>query len=249
MAPRGRRPPAPRPLPPNEPRMSFSPKLQLRCIRNKRRAFAMACLGAALYAGAAAADPPASVTAASQSLASGLPAPAGDPPPSDLWQRSQLLGDLGGLRPALAEYGINLDISETSEVFGNPTGGIRHGVEYEGLTKAALTLDTSKAFGWQGGTLYASAQQIHGRSPAADNLNALQTLSNIAASRTTRLWELWCDQKLPGTAFDVRIGQIAADQEFIVDDYSGVFINAMMGWPAFPSIDLYAGGPAYPLSS
>jgi porin len=169
--------------------------------------------------------------------------------PTGLWQRSQLLGDMGGLRPALAQYGIGLAISETSEVLGNLTGGVHRGFEYDGLTRMALTLDTEKAFGWQGGTFYASALQIHGRNLSADNLDVLQTISNIEADRATRLWELWFDQKLPGTPLDVRFGQQSADQEFIVDDYSAVFINAMMGWPALPSNDLYAGGPAYPLSS
>jgi porin len=30
---------------------------------------------------------------------------------------------------------------------------------------------------------------------------------------------------------------------------SGLFLNTMMGWPMVPSADLFAGGPAYPLSS
>ena len=30
---------------------------------------------------------------------------------------------------------------------------------------------------------------------------------------------------------------------------SALFVNTMMGWPMVPSADLYAGGPAYPLSS
>jgi porin len=47
----------------------------------------------------------------------------------------------------------------------------------------------------------------------------------------------------------VKIGQQAIDQEFITSQYSGLFINTMMGWPMVPSADLYAGGPAYPLSS
>ena len=48
---------------------------------------------------------------------------------------------------------------------------------------------------------------------------------------------------------DLKIGQQSLDQEFIGSQYSGLFINTMMGWPLIPSVDLYAGGPAYPLSS
>lgn len=48
---------------------------------------------------------------------------------------------------------------------------------------------------------------------------------------------------------DVKVGQQSLDQEFIGSSYSGLFINTAMGWPLVPSVGLYAGGPAYPLSS
>ena len=94
-----------------------------------------------------------------------------------------------------------------------------------------------------------SAFQIHGRNLAADNLLNLQTNSGIEANRSTRLWELWYQQAFFGGRMDVKVGQQSLDQEFIGSSYSGLFINTMMGWPLIPSVDLYAGGPAYPLSS
>lgn len=90
---------------------------------------------------------------------------------------------------------------------------------------------------------------IHGRDLTMDNRHILQTASNIDAERTTRLWELWYQQKLFNDTVDVKLGQQSADQEFMVSQFSALFINAMMGWPALPSLDLDAGGPAYPLSS
>jgi porin len=47
----------------------------------------------------------------------------------------------------------------------------------------------------------------------------------------------------------VKLGQQSIDQEFITSTGSGLFLNTAMGWPVLPSADLYAGGPAYPLSS
>ncbi len=161
-----------------------------------------------------------------------------------------LFGDLGGLRPALARYGMTLDLSETGEVLGNITGGRRRGFVYDGVTKMKLKIDTDKAFGWSGGQFHVSALQIHGRNLSADNLDVLQTVSSIGADRATRLWQLWYRQDFLDGKVQLKIGQQAADQEFIVDEYASVlFINAMMGWPALPSSDLYAGGPDYPLSS
>ncbi len=156
---------------------------------------------------------------------------------------------MGGLRPALAALGISLGMQEQSEVLGNVTGGVRRGAEYDGLTTLSLGLDTAKAFGWDGGTFDVSAFQIHGRDLTTDNLRALQTVSDIEAARATRLWELWYQQTMFGGAADVKVGQQSADQEFLVSQFSTLFFNAALGWPALPSADLYAGGPAYPLSS
>jgi porin len=160
-----------------------------------------------------------------------------------------LLGDIGGLRPLLGTHGITFSLSEKGEIFGNLTGGIHQGFEYAGLTTMALSLDTEKAFGWRGGTFHASAFQIHGRNLSADNLAVLQLASNIDANRSTRLWELWYQQALPGLNADVKLGQQSVDQEFLTSDYAGLFINAMNGWPELPSSALYAGGPVYPLSA
>jgi porin len=163
---------------------------------------------------------------------------------------SNLLGDMWGLRTSLAKYGISLAVSETSEVLGNVTGGIRRGFEYDGLTQMALQLDTEQAFGWYGGTFRASALQIHGRNLSADNLGSLQTASGIEADDGGRLWELWYQQKfLSEDRLDVKIGQQSLDQEFIVSQNALLFINTAYGWPIVPTEDLPGGGPAYPLSA
>lgn len=183
--------------------------------------------------------------------------PAIAPPPQDptfttglfASSRSTLLGDAGGLRTLLGHYGLTIGVTETSEVLGNVSGGARQGFEYEGLTTATLQLDTLRAFGVPGGLFNASALQIHGRNLSADNLLTLQTASGIEASRATRLWELWYQQSFMNGAFDIKIGQQSIDQEFIASQSSSLFVNTMMGWPLVPSYDLYAGGPAYPLSS
>jgi porin len=169
---------------------------------------------------------------------------------SGLARTNFLLGNMGGLRPFLAQYGISLALQETSEVFGNVSGGFHQGFDYDGLTQMALQLDTNRAFGWYGGLFNASALQVHGRSLSADNLGTLQTASGIEADRATRLWELWYDQKfLEEDRGDIRIGQQSLDQEFIVSQNASYFVNTMFGWPMVPSADLPGGGPAYPLSA
>jgi porin len=183
-------------------------------------------------------------------MAQGTPPPSAEPDfTTGLWTRSNLLGDAGGLRSSLWNYGITFGIQDTNEVWGNPSGGIQRGSAYDGLTLMSIGLDTQRAFGWQGGTFNISAFQIRGQNISTNNLLNLQTVSGILAAPTTRLWEVWYQQSFLDGRMDVKLGQQSIDQEFITSQYSSLFLNTMMGWPMVPSADLYAGGPAYPLSS
>jgi porin len=165
------------------------------------------------------------------------------------WERSNLLGDMGGLRPALGRFGISLGLTETSEILGNPTGGRKTGVIYEGATELSLGIDLGKAVGLQGGLLNVSAFQIHGRGLSTNNIDNLQVVSTIEADRATRLFEAWYQQSFLGGKLDIRLGQLAADQEFTITQYGALFVNGSFGWPTLPAVDLPAGGPSYPLAT
>ena len=164
------------------------------------------------------------------------------------WQNQNLLGDMGGLRPALAKYGVQLTILENVETFGNVSGGVKQGFETDGLTTVTLQMDTEKAFGLKGGTLNVSGLQYWGGDLSATNLLVLQTLTDIEAPVGVRLWELWYQQKF-GDKFDIKIGEQSLDEEFtIAPTANAFFLSAMSGWPGVPTIDLPGGGPAYPLA-
>jgi porin len=164
-------------------------------------------------------------------------------------KRDKLLGDMGGLRTLLGRYGVTLTLTDQSDVLGNVSGGIDKGATYSAVTTLTLQMDTQKAFGWDGGTINVSGLQIRGRSLSQFYLANLQTASGITAEPTTRLMEVWFQQAFAGGRYDIRLGQQAIDQEFILSKESALFLNTAMGWPALPSADLFAGGPAFPLSS
>lgn len=166
-----------------------------------------------------------------------------------LWTRSNLLGDAGGVRSGLGNLGITIGIQDINEVWGNVSGGVQRGAAYDGVTLLGVGLDTQRAFGWDGGTFNVTAWNIRGRNIATDNLLSLQTPSGILAADTTRFWEIWFQQSFLDGRFDVKLGQQSLDQEFMTSQSAALFVNTAMGWPVLPSANLYAGGPAYPLSS
>ncbi|MDD2877564.1 MAG: carbohydrate porin [Acidiphilium sp.] len=166
-----------------------------------------------------------------------------------IWSRGNLLGTMGGLRTTLGNDGITLNAQDSETLLGNVAGGIKQGATMQGLTTVTLQIDTGKAFNIPNGTFNVSALQIHGRSLSPYYLDDLQTASGTEAEDSTRLWELWYDQGFDFGRADFKIGQQSIDQEFMVSKYSALFVNTMAGWPLVPSDDLYAGGPAYPLSA
>lgn len=170
------------------------------------------------------------------------------PAPTGFWDRSNLFGDMGGLRPWLGNYGVTLSIQESSDVFGNFTGGVKRGAVYNGTAQFGLSVDTSKAFGLSGGQFFVDALQIQGYGISGENLDVLQTTNGFEANPGTRLWELWYQQSF-GDKFDVKVGQQSLDTEYMISQYGSLFANAMFSWPALPSYDMPGGGPVYPLSS
>ena len=219
---------------------------------NGPQAAILAVIGLALLAHPAQADdqamPGASTAAGATSPGN---QPSGEKPTwaGDLATRSNLLGDIGGVRPLFDRYGISFGLNETTEGLGNPTGGVKRGAIIEGLTQISIGIDLAKALSLQGGLFNVSAFQIHGRGLSFEDVRNLNVISSIEADPSTRLNELWFQQSLFNEKFDVKVGQQSADLEFITSEYEDLFINSGFGWPTLPAADLPSGGPAYPLAT
>lgn len=156
--------------------------------------------------------------------------------------------DPAGKRKRLAQHGITYGSIYTSEVLGNLSGGVRRGALYEGKLEGFIAADLEKLAGLSGLRFFANAFQIHHTSgPRDQHFESLITISNIEATPTTRLSELWLEQKLFDDRFSIRFGQLAADAEFFISDVSQLFISS--DWPTITGVNLPSGGPAYPLAT
>jgi porin len=80
----------------------------------------------------------------------------------DLWSRSFLTGDWGGLRSTLAKNGVQLEI-ETMHVFQDvSSGGVNQTGRYSGTADITLKLDSQKLGLWPGGFLLVHAEAAFG---------------------------------------------------------------------------------------
>lgn len=155
---------------------------------------------------------------------------------------------LGLLPNPFEKYGVKFAATYIGETLGNVSGGLKQGAIYEGRLNLAVDVDLQKLMGWRELSFHANMFQIHGDGLSRSNLQNFLVASGIEALPSTRLYEIWFEQKW-GDTLSLRAGQLAADTEFMNAKYTDVFTNASLGWPAITSVNLPSGGPSPPLAA
>src|SRR6185437_12343297 len=103
--------------------------------------------------------------------------------------------------------------------------------------------------GWNGATTHVTVYQIHdGGFNVEQNVGSIADPSNIDALPTTRLFTAWFEQSF-NDRFSLRVGQLAADDEFILSPTAGGLINGTFGWADMFAANMLNGGPAFPLAT
>jgi porin len=155
------------------------------------------------------------------------------------------------------DAGIEYTLKYINEVLDVMSGGINRRASYEGRLEFSVDQDF-ETLGLPGVKTHFTIFQIHGTpNNAAANVGSIADPSNIDALRTTRLFTAWVqygapekstDPKKPSDRFSIRVGQLAADDEFITSPTAGGLINGTFGWAGILAANIRNGGPAYPLA-
>ncbi len=161
-----------------------------------------------------------------------------------------LTGDWGGFRTELEKEGVKLSPVYIGEVFGNPSGGRRQGVTYDGLLNVALDLDLGRMGGGDPDqtTMHVNALEIHGPGLSSRDVGDFSNTSNIAAYNTLRLQELWLQRWFWDKRLSLKVGNMAVDSEYFQSAAAALFLNGTFG--AFDLIqNNVPNAPLYPLAS
>jgi len=173
------------------------------------------------------------------------------PQQDDLWHRDKLTGDWGGTRTAWSQRGIDIALNYIGETFGMVSGGIRRGVSYEHRFELSVDTDLGKLVGWDGASTHVTFYQIghaHG-TPAADYVGSIADPSNIEALPATRLFTAWFQKNFFDDRLSIRLGQIAADDEFLISPTASNLIVSTFGYATILAANQFQGGPVYPLAT
>jgi porin len=194
----------------------------------------------------------AAVEAAARAQAPQLPGPMTAPTSSPnelppLFNQNYLLGSFWGERSKLEDEGFKLTPIYTAETFGNPVGGSKQGVIYDGLLDLELDIDLKKMAGWDG-AFHISSYFPMGRSLTDNYTHDLFRVSDIDNSTSTiLLFEAYYEQRFADGKVSLRAGELSADTEFFISAGGANFLNGTYGWPAILANNVPA--PNYPYAA
>lgn len=163
--------------------------------------------------------------------------------------RPHLTGDWGGHRTSAADRGIEPGARYTSGFWSNLSGGFETGTTYEGFAEWWLDLDLEALAGWKGGGFHIGWYSYHGGQPSEDlvGLFPTQDLSGHEAEVAVRFYEILLRQTWSEERLVLEVGQLAADTDFFVSDYSTTLLNAGFGFLGLGRFLQIA--PFYPLAA
>ena len=145
-----------------------------------------------------------------------------------IWEREHFSGSWYGIRTDLANKGIDLNAVYTGDVFSNIKGGLKRQTVYLDNIDLTLNLNTEKLFNWPGGTIFIYGLGNQGKNPSK-YIGDVQTVDNIAAHNTWKLYEAWIQQSFLKNRLSLLAGLYNLNSEFQVIESAKLFLNSSHG--------------------
>jgi len=186
------------------------------------------------------------------------------------WEGDYGLGNWGGVREELAEKGLEFNILSVNELWSNVSGGIATGTDFIGYWEWGFVWEMEPMLGWKGGSIAVDGNWYYGNLPSDDlvGLYPATAVSSYESSNALRFYHIYFQQawgrpfdentstqsasptlqdEQPDGHYIFKIGQIAADDDFMGTVYGGLFTNASFG--QYPKEAGATAAPAYRLTA
>jgi porin len=169
---------------------------------------------------------------------------------------SHLLGDLGGLRTSLHEFGIDLRADLISEAAGNVSGGRSQAFRDASQFDFGADIDLGRLGIDPNGSLHITFNQRWGRSLSQDAVGSLVSVQEIyGAGQDFRLSELSFEQSFLNHHIDISLGRVVPENDFasspVLWDHAALYClfqnNGICGTPI--GMPANSGYGSYPVST
>jgi porin len=128
------------------------------------------------------------------------------------------------------QRGISLDSSYIGEFWTNAGGGNKKDQTHLHKIGIAATLDTEQAGLWKNGKFFMHLLSTQGGKLLTEEIvGDSQTVSNIEAPHSTRLYELWYEHLFLDGRMSLLMGVHDLNSEFAATEHGALFINSSFG--------------------
>jgi porin len=139
--------------------------------------------------------------------------------------REHLFGDWDGLRSQLENKGFVPTLSFVTNIAGNPVGGKDQGVTHADNLGLDLLFNLDKLIGLNGGSFLVSMSQRSGSSLSKEYIGNVFTVQQVFGGQTFHLIDVAYQQELLDERVELRLGRIAAGDDFLVSPYNYLFMQ------------------------
>lgn len=146
-----------------------------------------------------------------------------------LWDQQYLFGDWGGMRSRMAERGVTFDLNNIGDFQADVSGSQTHHAAYFGRFRLSADANFNKLADFDG-EFFISAVWQYGQNLSSRYLHVNTLTSSIAGVETYRIDQLWYQQGLLHHLFTIKVGQIAAVNEFGATDFFDLLYNDELGY-------------------
>lgn len=139
-----------------------------------------------------------------------------------------LTGNWGGTREAFSNRGLDFTLLSKDDLFANLHGGLKKKAVLAGNLDLKIEVDFEKLTSISGLRAMAYGLFDYGGKPSK-YVGDTQTVSNIQAPTTAKLYEAWVQQDLFSNHLSLLVGLRDLNQEFYATESSSLFLNGSFG--------------------
>ncbi len=141
------------------------------------------------------------------------------------WDGETLTGDWWGMRNMLDDDGVEVVANYTTNLAGNPVGGMSAGFTYTDNIYFGLQLDMEKMIGWQGLNITVSGLNRNGSSLSEKNVGNQFTVQQIFGGQTVMFYAMILEQKLLDDKISIKAGRFATGDDFASSPIYWLYMN------------------------
>ena len=145
------------------------------------------------------------------------------------WDQQYMLGDWGGERTRLANQGVTFDFNNIGDFLTDVTGNQVHHATYFGRFRGSTDIDFNKLAGFDGEFFFSGIWQ-YGANLSGQYLQTNTLTSSIAGVNSVRFDQLWWQQGFFDSQFKIKLGQLAAVNDFGATDFFDILFNDELGY-------------------